>query len=55
MIGNQLRVAGGDFGRGLGRWVMGMKEGTCDDHWVLYVSDESVNSAPKTSIALYVN
>ena len=21
------------------KWVMGSKEGTCDEHWVLYVSD----------------
>ena len=31
------------------------KEGTCDEHWVLYVSDESLNSTPKTNITLYVN
>ena len=37
------------------RWVMGTKEGTCDEHWVLYVSDESLNSIPETSIAVYVN
>ena len=35
---------------------MGIKEGTsCDDHWVLYVSDESLNFTPETNIALYVN
>ena len=34
----------------------GMKEGTCyDEHWVLCVSDESLNSTPETNIALYVN
>ena len=28
-------------------WVMGIKEGTCwDEHWVLCVSVESVNSIP---------
>ena len=37
------------------RWVTGIKEGTCDDHWVFYVSDESLNSIPETNIALYVN
>ena len=37
-------------------WVMGIKEGTCyDEYWVLYVSDESLNSAPETNIILYVN
>ena len=35
------------------RWLMGMKEGTCDEHWVLYVSDESLNSTPEINIALY--
>jgi len=35
---------------------MGMKECTCcDEYWVLYVSDESLDSTPETSIALYVN
>ena len=34
-------------------WVMNVKEGTCnDEHWVLYVGDESLNSIPKTNIAL---
>ena len=38
------------------RWVMGIKEGTCyNEHWVLYVSDESLNSTSETNIALYVN
>ena len=42
----------------VGRWEMaqmGIKEGTCDEHWVLCVSDESLNSTPETNIALYVN
>ena len=35
---------------------MSIKEGTCyDEHWVLYVSDESLDSTPETSIAPYVN
>ena len=35
---------------------MGIKEGTCyDENWVLYISDESLNSTPKTNTALYVN
>jgi len=35
---------------------MGIKEGTwCDEHWVLYVSDESLNSTPETNIILYVD
>ena len=40
---------------GWARWVIGNKEGTCDEHWVLYVSDESLNSIPETNITLYVN
>ena len=37
-------------------WMVGTKEGTCwDEHWVLYVSDESQNSTPETNLALYVN
>ena len=31
------------------------KEGTCDEHWVLYAIDESLNSTPEPNIALYVN
>lgn len=35
----------GSNGGGLVKWVMGIKEGTCwDEHWVLCVSDESLNS-----------
>ena len=35
---------------------MGIKEGTCwEEHWVLYVSDESLNSAPEINTTLYVN
>ena len=34
---------------------MGIKEGTCDEHWVLYVNDESLNSTTETNIALNVN
>ena len=37
------------------RWVMGIKEGTCEEHWVLYASDDSLNSIPETNFALYVN
>ena len=34
---------------------MNIKEGTWDEHWVLYVSDKSLNSTPETNIALYAN
>ena len=40
-IENTLRVAGGEMGRrGWAKWVRGNKEGTFDEHGVLYVSDD---------------
>ena len=37
-----------------GKWVMGIEEGTCwDEHWVLYVSEESRESTPKTKSTVY--
>ena len=45
-----------DEGRWVGdglRLVMGIKEGSCDEDWELYVSDESLNSA-ETNTALHV-
>ena len=35
--------------------MLGIKEGTCVEHWVFYVSDESLNSTSETNIPLYVN
>ena len=35
-----------------GKWVTGIKEGTWDEHWVLYVSDEAWESTPKTKSML---
>ena len=43
------------MGGGWVKWVMGIKEGTCDEHWVLHLSGESLNSTPETNIILYVN
>ena len=35
---------------------MAITENTsCDEHWVLHVSNESLNSTPETNITLYVN
>ena len=49
---SKLRVDGG--GEEGGKWVMGTEEGTCwDEHWVVYVSDESQESTPKTKSILY--
>ena len=37
-----------------GGWGMGIEEGTCwDEHWVSYVSDEPLESTPKTKSTLY--
>ena len=40
---------------GWARQVMSTKEDTYDEHWVLYVRDESLYYTPETNIALYVN
>ena len=38
------------MGGGWTKWMMGIKEGTPhDEHWVLYVSDESLNSTPENN------
>ena len=38
-----------------GNQVMGIKEGTCgDEHWVLYATDELLNSTSETNDVLYV-
>ena len=34
---------------------MGIKEGTCDEHRMLYGSDESPYRTPETNITLYIN
>ena len=34
---------------------MGIKEGTCDEHWVLYISDKLLKCTPETNTTLYVN
>ena len=52
-IENKLRVAGEEMGRRWVNWVRGIKVGICDEHWVLYVSDESLNPTPETN--MYVN
>ena len=48
-----LMVTGREIGRGMGE--IGIKEGTCDEHWVLYISDEPLNSTPETNITLHIN
>ena len=50
-IENKLVVTRGE---GSGRWVkwwgVGIKEGTCDEHWVLCINVKLLNSIPKTNI-----
>ena len=44
------------FGGDWAKWVMDIKEGTYwEKQWVLYVSDESVNSIPEIIITLHIN
>ena len=45
------RKVGGEWAR----WVIGIKEGACDEHWVFYVSDESLNSTPEINFTVYAN
>ena len=46
----KLRVVGG---QGRGKCVMSIEEGTCwDEHWVLYVRNESWESTPKDKATL---
>ena len=35
--------------------MMVIEEGTCDEHWVLYISGESLNFIPETDFVIYVN
>ena len=50
---NKLRVDGGGA-KDRGKQVRGIEEGTCcDEHSVLYVSDEPWESTPKTKSTLY--
>lgn len=52
----QLEVAGGAVDGGRVKWAMGIKKGThYDEHWVSYVSDQSLNSTPEINTTLYVN
>ena len=38
------------------KWVIGFKEDTrWDEHWVLYVSDETLGSTSEAKTILYVN
>ena len=55
-VENKLRVDGGEVGGRRAKWVLGIKVCTCCvEHWVSYVSDESLHSTPETNITLYVS
>ena len=51
---NKLGVDGGGQLGTWGIWVMNIEKGTSwDEHWVLYISDESGESTPEAQITLY--
>ena len=54
-IENKWRVAEGRYMGGWVEWVKGIKEGICDERWVLYVNDKSLHSASETNNAGHVN
>lgn len=54
-IKNKLRVGGEEVGEEWVKWVLGIKEGTCDGHWVMYGIVESLYSTTETNTTLYVN
>ena len=47
---NKLRVDGGGGLREQGKWIMSIEE---DEHWVLYVRDESQESTPEAKTTVY--
>ena len=50
----ELMIIRGEVG-GRGGWIkqlIGMKEGTCDEHWVLYGSVESLYWTPETNLTV---
>lgn len=56
-IENKLLVTRGEMcvgGAGWVKQVMGIKDCSCDEHWVTYGSTESWHLTLETSITLYV-
>ena len=44
------------MGGGWARWMMGIQEGSCcEERWMLYISDNSLNAIPETNITLHIN
>ena len=54
-VENEWMVTRGEVGRAQVKQVMGIKEDTCDEHWVLDIIVESLYCTSKTNITLYVN
>lgn len=54
-IENRLRVAGKEVTGGEAKWAMGIRKGTCAEHWFLYAGDEPLNSTPEMNMTVYVN
>ena len=53
---NKLRVAEREVEGGWAKPAISIQEGTyCDEHCVLHVSDESINSTPEANVTLCVN
>ena len=51
MIRNKLNISGGEEVEGWDNWVMGIKDGMkCNEHWVLYKTEESLTSILKPII-----
>ena len=51
----QLMVTRGEVCGGWVKQVMGIKECTCDEHWVMFGIVESLYRVPETNITLYLN
>ena len=53
---NRVRVAGGVLVVGRTLWARGIKEETCwDEHWVLHIVSESLESSPEIILSVYAN
>ena len=53
---NKERFTGEVVGGRMAKCIRGIKEDTCwDEHWVLYIGDQSLESAPKIVVVLYAN
>ena len=54
-LGEQTGLLKAEVFGGQGNWVMGIKKGTQgNEDWVLYATDESLNSSSETKNTVYV-